>query len=144
MLRFLSIMFTSGRVAHNRLLVTIMDIFVLYAVYLSYVGIMHWYAVISFSIILSAFYIRSSYTRYFLLVKRHNLIKANIIFEAGFISITLFVQPEVTGSEPVEITVPVKVPMGEFYQRYVLYVYMSLCNALTIYARKLKKKENTK
>lgn len=144
MLRFLPIMFASGRVAHNRMIVTLMDFLVLYALYLSYVGVIHWSVGLCFSIILAAFYIWSSYTRYFRLIEMHNLIKTNIEYDAGFICVALIIQPEACCKEPLEITVPVKVPMGEFYQRYVLYVYMSLCNALTRYARKLKTQENTK
>ncbi|MBQ0600852.1 hypothetical protein J7S78_13725 [Klebsiella oxytoca] len=144
MLRFLPIMFASGRVAHNRMLVTLMDFLVLYALYLSYIGVIHWSVGLCFSIILAAFYIWSSYTRYFRFVEKHNLIKTNIEYDAGFICVALTIQPEVGGNEPVEIIVPVKVPMGEFYQRYVLYVYISLCSALTHYARKLKIQENAK
>lgn len=144
MLRFLPIMFASGRVAHNRFLVTTMDLLALYALYLSFSGYMHWSAGVILSIILAVFYIRSCYTRYFRLVERHNLIKTNIAFDDGFISVFLLVHDDVHGREPVEISVPVKVAMGVFYQRYVLYVYMSLCNALTIYARQLKKQETAK
>lgn len=144
MLRFFPIMFASGRVAHNRMLVTIMDFLALYALYLSYVGVMHWSVGVCFSILLAAFYIRSSYTLYFRLVEIHSLIKTNIIFDEGFIFVALLIKPETVESEPMVIPVPVKVPVGEFYQRYVLYVYMSLCSALTRYARKLKIQENAK
>ncbi|WP_171879733.1 hypothetical protein [Klebsiella quasipneumoniae] len=144
MLRFFPIMFASGRVAHNRMMVTIMDFLALYTLYLSYVGIMRWYVGVSFSILLTAYYIRSSYTLYFRLVEINSLIKTNIAFDAGFTSVFLLVKPKAIDSEPMEIPVPVKMPVGAFYQRYVLYVYMSLCSALTHYARKLKEQENAK
>ncbi|MDE1497119.1 hypothetical protein KKJ25_19840 [Xenorhabdus bovienii] len=144
MLRFLPIMFASGRVSYNRMLVTIMDFLIIYSLYLSFTGVMHWSVGIFFSIILAAFYIRVSYTRHFRLVQNHKLIQTSIAFDGGFTSVSLLVKPETAGHEPVEISVPVKVAMGAFYQRYVLYIYMSLCSALTRYARILKTQEDAK
>lgn len=141
MIRFFPIMFASGRVAHNRMVVTIMDFIALYALYLSYDQKLHWCIAISFWLILAAFYTHNSYTRYFIFVRNNNLIKTNIAFESGSISIDLYVNNNRFEDGSERIAVPIKVPMGQFYQHYVLYVYMNLCSALTFYARELKKKE---
>lgn len=138
MLRFLPVMFASGRVAYNRMLVTFVDALTIYSLYLSVVGEVNIFLALLFLSLMISFYMATSYTRYFSLVKKYDLIKSSISFDNGFISMNILVNDPVAGGNGSVITVPVKVPKGVVYQRYVLYVYMSLCNALTIYARKLK------
>jgi len=138
MIRFLPIMFASGRVSFNRLLVTIIDCLIIYSFFLAYDGVIDWLAGFFLLFAMSVFYVCVSYVRYFSLIKQYPLIKAHIEHDDGFIFITLTVKLPFADSKPFDIELPTKSVTGKAYRPYVLFISMSLCRALTLYARKLK------
>ncbi|MCC8368380.1 hypothetical protein J8V57_19475 [Xenorhabdus sp. PB61.4] len=83
--RFLPKMFSSGRVYHNRLLVTFIDLLVIYAFFLSFRGYIHWAIAVFMAVIVAAYYVRVSYIRFFKIVMENKLLKTNVVFDNGFI-----------------------------------------------------------
>jgi hypothetical protein len=138
MLSFFPIMFASGRVSFNRLLVTLIDCIIIYSFFLTYDGLWHWSVGVVMSCVMVVFYVCVGYVRYFSLIKKHSLIKAHIAHDDGFIFITLTVKSPGAVGDPVEMELPAKKVTGKAYRPYVLFIYMSLCRALTLYARRLR------
>ncbi|EGT5675307.1 hypothetical protein AGJ34_20265 [Cronobacter dublinensis subsp. dublinensis] len=146
MFEFFPIMFAVGRVTFNRFWVTVTDFLVVFSVYLSVMGVIYWTVCILFALTLTIYYLRVGYTRYFKLVEINELLKANVFYENGFITASLTFKETQPYVEHDSFTIPlnVKAAYGGFYHRYVLYIYMSLCNSLVLYARKINIGKNKK
>lgn len=140
MLRFLPIMFASGRVSFNRILVTLVDFLVIYTFLLAYDGVLHWSIGVFFMYLTVVFYTCIGYFRYFAIIKKHPLIKANFQLDDGIIKVTLTVKLNTDSSESFFIEALVKQVTGKSYPSYALFIGMSLCNSLILYARLLKSK----
>ncbi|MDX7495597.1 hypothetical protein, partial [Providencia stuartii] len=86
------------------------------------------------------FYTCIGYFRYFAIIKKHPLIKANFQLDDGIIKVTLTVKLNTDSSESFFIEALVKQVTGKSYHSYALFIGMSLCNSLILYARLLKSK----
>lgn len=135
MVKYLPIMFASGRVAHNRLLVTLLDIIAICAIWFSCTGNAPVWFGFLITVLFIYYYINEGYYRYFLPVKTFDVSSASISYESGVIAVSLSVSSD---RSTYKIELPVKVACGAAYNKYVLYIYMSLCSQLVQYARELK------
>ncbi len=143
MLRFLPIMFASGRVSLNRILVTLVDFLIIYSFFLAYDGVLHWSVEVLFALVTVVFYTCIGYARYFAILKKHPLIKAHIDVDDGLVIVTQTVKSGADGDDSFIIEALSKQFNGNAHRSYALFICMSLCNSLMLYARRLKSKGAT-
>lgn len=134
-------MFLSGRVLYNRAAVTLLDMTSLVFLSLAYKHGSYWEILCVFPLALGTFYISKSYIIFFRPVKAGRLLKTKISYDEGHFSASLIFRSrnQSLTDESETVPLPVKNAYGIAYQRYVLFIYMSLLNSLSLYGRTLNR-----
>lgn len=135
MIKYFPVMFAAGRVSRNRALVTATDTFQIYVIWLAATGQLPVLASVAMVVSISSFYLYWGYHMYFRLINQFRVVKTRISYKSGIINAALVVYSNDECNETYEHPLYVKKARGVTYHRYVLFIYMSLCNSLMQYAR---------